>query len=209
MEDYDPCNPPEPLPRFRVPADCVTPGYYLLNAVIRDPELLEAVDARLIRIARDLLPYERPRLAATAIMEAPGFADMLDAAIARSETARHEVKVIPAERQAIEPSRQGCPQSVPIDWPDPYPSLSTILDAAAPLAPNILHDEKQPLPRSAGWASANYVTHHVQIIMHGLKWLVPQLAAGLQPRDRAMRHAIFPGRKFTFQTSSANSNFPF
>jgi hypothetical protein len=75
-------------PKLAIPADCPTPGYYVLNALIRDPDLLDEVNPQVVRIARDLLPYERPRLAATALIEAPGFADMLDAAIARSAAAK-------------------------------------------------------------------------------------------------------------------------
>jgi hypothetical protein len=105
-------------PKLMIPVDCVTPGYYVLNALIRDPELLEEVNPQIVRIARDLLPYERPRLAATALIEAPGFAEMLDAAIARSEAAqRNAAKVIPPvqiERQVSgptgpEPTKLGAP----------------------------------------------------------------------------------------------------
>jgi hypothetical protein len=89
-------------PAFRVPDDCATPGSYLLDAVLRRPELLEEIDPRMIRIAQSLLAYERPRLAVTAITTPQDFAARLDAAIARSERAKLVEPVI--EARALPPA---------------------------------------------------------------------------------------------------------
>jgi hypothetical protein len=88
---------------FRVPDDCATPGSYLLDAVLRRPELLEEIDPRMIRIAQSLLAYERPRLAVTAITTPADFATRLEAAIARSERAK-VIEGEPVERPSLPPA---------------------------------------------------------------------------------------------------------
>jgi hypothetical protein len=85
--DFDPfILRPEPIeePILIDPAS-PTPGSDFLEAIVRDPRQEKHFRAR---CARDLLAYERPRLAVTAIATPQGFAERLEAAIQRSEKAK-------------------------------------------------------------------------------------------------------------------------
>jgi hypothetical protein len=84
--DFDPfvLRPEEPEGAIIDPAS-PTPGSDYLEAIVRDPRQDKYFRAR---CARDLLAYERPKLAVTALTTPEDFAARLDAAIRRSEKAR-------------------------------------------------------------------------------------------------------------------------
>ena len=76
-------------------------GLALLQAIYRNSEV--ALPVRM-RAAIEALPYERPRLAVTAMVSRGDFAEMLERAIDRSGKAR-EVKQIEAREAANEAQR--------------------------------------------------------------------------------------------------------
>jgi hypothetical protein len=102
---------PEEEPILISPASS-TPGSDYLEAIVRDPRQEKHFRAR---CARDLLAYERPRLAVTAITTPQGFAERLEAAIARSEAA----KVVEATCEA--PVNTPVARSLPPVGPEPTP----------------------------------------------------------------------------------------
>jgi hypothetical protein len=96
-----------------------TPGSDYLEAIVRDPRQEKHFRAR---CARDLLAYERPRLAVTAITTPADFASRLEAAIARSEKA----KVIEATSNgSARPERPSLPPAgrQPTNAAAPFPIL--------------------------------------------------------------------------------------
>jgi hypothetical protein len=100
----------EPEPILIDPASA-TPGSDYLEAIVRDPRQEKHFRAR---CARDLLRYERPALAVTAITTPEGFAERLEAAIARSAAAK-VIEATPAPRSlpptGPEPAALGAPFS--------------------------------------------------------------------------------------------------
>ena len=79
--------------RIEIDPNSPTPGFDYLCATVRDPQ---RPDHERARAARELLPFEKPKLSATALMHAEGdFADRLQRAIERSALANGEgAKVI-------------------------------------------------------------------------------------------------------------------
>jgi hypothetical protein len=100
---------PEPDPTASLPPNYSPLDYFL--AIMRDPR---QPAWRRDRAAKDAAPYCHPRLAVTAITTPEGFAERLEAAIARSAQA----KLIEAKPE---------PRSLPPTGPEPTP-------AGAPMA---------------------------------------------------------------------------
>jgi hypothetical protein len=114
----------EPDPTLALPE-----GYSPLDhmlAVMRDPR---QPAWRRDRAARDAAPYCHPRLAVTAVVDERGFAERLDAAIARSETARQ------IERQVSGPVIEARPSSGPMIVANPLPpTVPTPTKMSAPFS---------------------------------------------------------------------------
>jgi hypothetical protein len=111
--DFDPfvlrpAEEPEPI---TIDPASSTPGSDYLEAIVRDPRHDKHFRAR---CARDLLRYERPALAVTAITTPQDFAARLDAAIERSAKAK-VIEATPALRAlpptGPEPTPAGAPMA--------------------------------------------------------------------------------------------------